>query len=105
MIDLSQLTDPAICAHLRDVKSEIKRRKADGAWTPSSQSSTVANRLKTIQHNNTSGHKGVTFNKSANRWQAKIGIGKKKTKHLGYFKTTEEAILARKSAEAEFWGV
>ena len=103
MNEFSQLTDTAISAHLRDVKSEIKRRKAAGLWSKGHDLRTAANRLKSIQHNNTSGHKGVTFNKSAGRWQAKIGTGQGKYKHLGYFKTVEDAIAARKSAESEMW--
>ena len=103
MIDLAQLTDTGIIAHLREVKSEIKRRSAAGMWNPEPQFLAIANRHKSIQHNNTSGHKGVTFNKSADRWQAKIGNGQGKYKHLGYFKTMEDAIKARKSAEAEMW--
>jgi len=103
MIELSQLTDVAISAHLRDVKSEISRRKSGGLWPRGRDLQTAVNRSKSIQHNNTSGHKGVTFNKNADRWQAKIGTGQGKYKHLGYFKTVENAIAARKSAESEIW--
>lgn len=102
MIELSQMTDIAISAHLRDVKSEIKRRKEARLWSKR-RALQAANRSKQIQHNNTSGHKGVTFNKNAGQWQAKIGIGQGKYQHLGYFKTVEEAIAARKSAESEIW--
>lgn len=63
-----------------------------------------AKRFKRTQRNNTSGIKGVTFNKSASKWQAKIGFGSGKSKHLGYFETMDEAIVARAKAESEIWG-
>lgn len=47
---------------------------------------------------NTSGYKGVTFQKNRNKWRAFImldGINK----HLGMFKDKSEAVLARKEAE------
>jgi D-Tyr-tRNAtyr deacylase len=57
---------------------------------------------KSIQSNNTSGVIGVRFNKTKNKWIADI---KKdgKSKHLGSFKTKEEAILARQKAEETYF--
>lgn len=49
------------------------------------------NRL--AQHNNTSGYKGVSFNKFAKKWVAYIG-DKGIRHHIGYFQTAEEAHLA-----------
>lgn len=46
---------------------------------------------------NTSGHKGVRFNKQANAWVAFIGANGKQY-HLGSFKTMPEAIAARIAA-------
>jgi hypothetical protein len=63
-----------------------------------------AKRFKRTQRNNTSGSKGVTFNKSARKWQAKIGDGTGRAKHLGYFENMDQAIMARTKAEAENWG-
>lgn len=57
-----------------------------------------------LSSNNKSGHKGVYFNKGA--FCAFIGInkeGKKYGKHLGRFKTIEEAIEARVNAEKQYW--
>ncbi len=62
-----------------------------------------AKRFKRTQRNNTSGAKGVTFNKSAGKWQAKIGNGTGRSKHLGYFENMDQAIMARTKAEAENW--
>lgn len=56
------------------------------------------------QHNgdrradNTSGVKGVSWNKGKQKWRAHIGINKIKV-HIGEFDTLEEAAKARKDAE------
>lgn len=59
------------------------------------------NRNKPLQHNNTSGVKGVSYRKKYGTWAAYIHLDKKK-RHLGTFKTFDEAVAARKAAEAEF---
>ena len=51
-----------------------------------------------IRSDNTSGHLGVNFKKSDNRWVARICCGGKRI-YLGAFDTIEEAIDARKAAE------
>lgn len=53
--------------------------------------------------NNTSGIKGVYWDKRSNKWEAAIQINMKK-KSLGYFKNKEDAIKARKEAEKELFG-
>jgi len=62
------------------------------------------NRLQ--NHNNTSGHKGVTYHKRDKSWQAQAKIDGK-NKHLGYFKTAKEASHAyeefSKSTFGEFY--
>ena len=52
--------------------------------------------------NNTSGHKGVSWNKSHGKWQAYIGVHHKCIK-LGYFTDIEEAIKARMEAEEKYF--
>ena len=47
---------------------------------------------------NTSGHRGVSYYKSRNRWVASITINGKH-KNLGYFGTKEAAIVARIEGE------
>ena len=56
---------------------------------------------KKIASNNTSGHRGVSFCKRANKWKASIHVNQKK-KHLGFFKNKEDAILVRQRAEKEY---
>ena len=55
-----------------------------------SQKDNLANQGKQI--NNTSGFKGVSFNKKANKYGARISINEK-YKHLGLFETAEEASI------------
>jgi hypothetical protein len=51
-----------------------------------------------ITNRNTSGYKGVHYNKKQNSWYACIKINKK-VFHLGVFKTIKDAYKARKIAE------
>lgn len=53
--------------------------------------------------NNTSGTSGVTYIKSRNVWQVRIGINNKRI-CLGYFNDYDEAVKARKEAEELYWG-
>lgn len=55
-----------------------------------------------IRKNNTTGTKGVYKIKNKERWIAKIWINKKEIS-LGYFKTIEDAIQARKIAEEKYY--
>lgn len=54
-------------------------------------------------NNNTSGLKCVSFYKKSKKWQAYIGVNKKQI-HLGYFKTKEDALIARISACEKYHG-
>lgn len=51
--------------------------------------------------NNTSGVSGVGWYKRDQKWQAKIRVNRKLV-HLGYFSSKEEAVAARKAAEAKY---
>lgn len=56
------------------------------------------NRNARLQHNNISGVMGVNWNHVNKNWNAKINYEGQQI-HLGTFKTKQEAILARKTAE------
>ena len=56
-----------------------------------------------IPKNNTSGVKGVYYDKSRNYWRAIIYINGKRI-HLGYYKTLEEAKLVRQQKAREIFG-
>lgn len=57
----------------------------------------------TISSDNTSGTKGISFDKKLEKWHAYISKDKKRI-HLGYFYCLEDAIKARESAEKEHHG-
>ena len=52
--------------------------------------------------NNTSGRKGVSWNKGHGKWQAYIGVHGKSIK-LGYFDSIDDAIKVREEAEKEYF--
>lgn len=51
--------------------------------------------------NNTSGRKGVSWDKSRNLWTASITVNKK-THHLGRFANFDDAVKAREEAEKKY---
>lgn len=59
---------------------------------------------------NTSGYKGVYFNKSRGLWVAQISCGinpkngKRKCHYLGSFENIEDAVVARKAGEEKYFG-
>jgi len=83
----------------RQTYNDITREMHARGEIENKRDALMSRRFKKMQHNNSSGHKGVTFNKSADKWQAKIG-----GVHLGYFASSEGAADARKAAEASTWG-
>ena len=60
-----------------------------------------ANRIK--QKNNTSGFRGVCWERNRARWRAKIAFHRKRI-HLGYFKCKEDAIKAYRLAAIKIFG-
>ena len=57
-----------------------------------------------VRKDNTSGYKGVCFNKKSKRWKAQIRIGGGERLHLGYFPTAEEASFAYNEAAKKHHG-
>jgi hypothetical protein len=56
-----------------------------------------------INKNNTSGIKGVSWDKKSNKWRASIKINRKKI-FLGNFETFDEAKLARQITANNIFG-
>ena len=56
-----------------------------------------------IRRDNTSGFKGVRFDKKSNKWKAEICINGTK-QHLGYFENIENAVNARVKKAEELFG-
>jgi hypothetical protein len=61
------------------------------------------NRNRTMSSKNTTGFKGVCYNKSKKRYQANITINGK-LKHLGYYKTAEEASESYQETAQRLFG-
>ena len=60
-------------------------------------------RNNTIRSNNSSGVTGVVWQKRARRWRAEIGF-KRKRYFLGLYDSFDDAVKARKNAEAKYFG-
>ena len=58
---------------------------------------------KPIRKNNTSGYKGVTYDKFNKKWMAQIMYNGKSIK-LGRFKNKKDAVIARLNAEVKYCG-
>jgi hypothetical protein len=56
-----------------------------------------------INSKNTSGCKGVNYDKRNNKWVVRIGLNRKRI-HIGYFDDFEEAVKVRKKAEVKYHG-
>ena len=103
-MDVKELSDRQLSIRMLELAREVARRQRVGSvGRLSADELLYAKRHKAIQSNNTSGAKGVTRNKKTGRWHAKIGVNGS-VKHLGYFATVDEAIVARTAAEREHWG-
>lgn len=58
---------------------------------------------KRLQSNNSSGHRGVSYNKQCGKWETEISAYNSKVR-LGYFDDINEAIHIREQAEEKYFG-
>ena len=58
---------------------------------------------RSLNIDNTSGYKGVVFHKTKGKFAAQIGF-KSKSRHIGYYKTKEEAAKAYNEKAKELFG-
>jgi hypothetical protein len=62
---------------------------------------TENSRNVSLYKNNSSGFVGVYWDKSRNKWQARVQVNGK-SQHLGYFDKIEDAVRARKAASKKY---
>jgi hypothetical protein len=87
------------------VTDHINRNKLDNRrenLRTVNKSENGINRLKQI--NNTSGYKGISWDRKASRWEAFIHLHRKKH-FLGYFKDIKDAIMARRQGELKYHAI
>lgn len=85
--------------HVRGEHTKNDNRKFNLRVVNSSQNGM---NKKTLS-NNTSGHTGVYWKKSRNKWSVVIQVNKK-SKYIGMYKNFEDAKRARKDAEDKYYG-
>lgn len=85
--------------HKNGPGSEFDNRKSNLRIATNAEN----NQNKIKPKNNTSGHKGVSWDKEKQKWVAQIGYNNKKIK-LGRFDNIEDAIRCRNNAERELFG-
>lgn len=75
----------------------LDRKNNDGNYEPgnmqwSTRHSQMAN--SRIRKDNTSGYRGVSFNKGYKKWEAEISVNKERVR-LGYYDLIEDAVSVR----------
>ncbi len=83
--------------HINDVKDDNRIANLREADTAQNACNRGTNR------NNTSGFKGVSWNKRVQKWHASIGKDRRQH-HLGFFDTPEQAHIAYSEAAARLHG-
>lgn len=88
------------CGHIQKERSSAVLKK--NREIPMVERTNLASLNRKEGINNTSGVKGVSWDKKSKKWRARIGF-KKETITLGYFEDKQDAINARKEAEEKYF--
>lgn len=82
----------------------INNIKTDNAWVNLRTSTHQQNMMnRKIQLNNTSGYKGVYFDKRCSKWHVRLGLNNKRIS-LGYFNCKHEAAKVYNKAALKYFG-
>ena len=103
--DMLLCGDVTSCGCVHDKLFEINKKRAyKHMFVESTNVPKIS--YNTLQSNNTSGYKGVSWHNGNSKWYARI-MFQGKTYSLGYYTDIEQAISVRKAAEKElhvdFW--
>lgn len=80
----------------KDQIDHINLNKEDNRWCNLRESSNRENQInQTIDKTNTSGFKGVSFDKSRGLWVAYVARGNRRTKYIGRYDCKAAAYFAR----------
>ena len=91
------------CGCLKVEQGRIHANKLNETNARKCYEGTMVTKLNTkLPSNNTSGVRGVYWDKKRQIWESYIGLKRKKIR-LGYFKNKEDAIKARKMAEERYF--
>lgn len=82
------------CGHVREEQRELKDKLVDGT--------SLYGITQGLSKNNTSGYKGVSYDKKYKKYIASITLNYK-TKYLGAYDTAEEAYQARLAGEKKYY--
>ena len=74
----------------------INRIKTDNRWENLRPATRQQNSMNCTRNNNTSGKKGVSWDKQNGKWQARIRVNGK-LHHLGFYHDIEDAAVAYKN--------
>lgn len=82
------------CGHKREEQKEIKDKLVEGT--------SLYGLTQGLSKNNTSGYKGVTYDKQLKKYRASLTLNYKKI-NLGSYNTAEEAYQARLDGEEKYY--
>lgn len=86
------------------IVDHANRNRSDDRWINLRLATRSENGINTnISKNNKSGHTGVSWKKSCNKWVVQIGINRK-AKHIGLYDSLDEAILAYQKTAKDLFG-
>ncbi len=92
--------DESMCKECSD-KLHTSKARANAGFVGGTQISKMS--TEKLSRANTSGHKGVYYEKSSGKWRAHIGFRGQRIK-LGTFAKLEDAVKARQRGEEEYFG-